>query len=267
MKCLQTSLVAIGWLFCTLGFMPAWTSAAIPDIQWRSAAAGVRSVPDAAATQQDIQPLLSISTAVEDFIFSRAETPDGLSVTVKQIDSRLRLAQCDAPLSSTWSPGSRTLGRVTVQVACSGPRPWRVHVQATVTMQGMVWILSRGVRRDETLDQNLLIRQEMTIGDGNAAYRSLGTPVTDIKPWLGFAFTQRVSAGKVLNEQMLKPARLVNKGDAVVIQHKASGLKILTRGVALHNAGNAEQTQVRNASSGKIVDVVVVAPGTVETLK
>ena len=267
MKCLQKSMVATGWLFLWSGFVSSSAIAAISTTQTQVVPAGATATSATTQVQPEIQPLPTISDAVENFLISQAADPGNLSVTVKRIDSRLRLAHCSEPLESSWSPGSRTLGRVTVQIACAAPRPWRVHVQATVTMQGMVWTLSRGVRRDEALDLSLLVQQEMTIGENSIAFRSMGTPITDINPWLGFVFTQRVNAGKVLNEQMLKPAQLVNKGDAVVIQHKASGLKIQTRGVALHNAGIAAQTQVRNTSSGKIVDVVVVAPGTVETLQ
>jgi len=134
-------------------------------------------------------------------------------------------------------------------------------------MKGMVWTLARGAGRDEVLTRELLVKQEVTLGSNNAAFSSLGTPIVDIEPWLGFAFTQRVNAGKVLNERMLKPAKVLNKGDAVVIRHRSKGLELQTRGVALRDAGANQQTQVRNSSSGKIIDVVVVSPGMVEILQ
>ena len=215
----------------------------------------------------DIQPLDSIRQSVEKFILTSQSDGRQVDVQVKTLDKRLRLTYCLADLDTSWSPGSRSLGRVTVQVACSSPRPWRVHVQATVTMQGMVWTLARSMRRGDILNRDVLVQQEVTLGASNTAFTSLGTPIGDIEPWLGFAFTQRVGAGKVLNERMLKPPTLVSKGEAVVIRHLSRGLALQTRGIALSDAGARQQTQVRNSSSGKIIDVVVVAEGIVEILQ
>lgn len=229
--------------------------------------ADVNSNADAPASQPDIQPLDSIRLAVQSFIESVSSAEGEIDVAVKQLDRRLRLAYCTDPLTTTWSPGSRAVGRVTVQVACSAPRPWRVHVQATVTMQGLVWTLSRGVSRGDILTRDVLSQQSVTLGANNAAFTSLGTPVRSIDMWLGYEFAQRVNSGKVLNERMLKPARLLYKGDTVVIRHRSQGLELQTKGVALSDAGARQQTQVRNSSSGKIIDVVVVSTGIVEILQ
>ncbi len=229
--------------------------------------ASVAPHTDALPAQSDIQSLDDIRLAVRSFVESKQSTEGEVSVTVKRLDRRLRLAYCLEPLETVWSPGSRTLGRVTVQVACSSPRPWRVHVQATVTMQGMVWTLSRGARRGDILSRDLLSKEKVTLGANNQAFTSLGTPVRDIEPWLGYEFAQRVNSGKVLNERMLKPARLLHKGDTVVIRHRSKGLELRTKGLALSDAGARQQTQVRNSSSGKIIDVVVVSPGIVEILQ
>lgn len=215
----------------------------------------------------DVQPLDSIRQRVENFILASQVDGQQVEVQVKTLDKRLRLTYCHEQLDTTWSPGSRSLGRVTVQVACASPRPWRVHVQATVTVQGMVWTLARGVSRGEILRRDVLLQQEVTLGANNTAFTSLGMPVADIEPWLGFEFAQRVNAGKVLNERMLKPPMLVSKGEAVVIRHLSRGLELQTRGIALSDAGAREQTQVRNTSSGKVIDVVVVEAGIVEILQ
>lgn len=230
-------------------------------------AADDQAVSEASDQVPDIQPLEAIRQSVVDFIHGSQSDGRQVEVQVRAMDKRLRLAYCLDQLNATWSPGSRPLGRVTVKVACASPRPWRVHVQATVTMQGEVWTLARGMRRGEILTRDVLLRQEVTLGANNAAFTSLGMPVGDIEPWLGFAFAQRVNAGKVLNERMLKAPKLVSKGEAVVIRHLSRGLELQTRGIALRDAGAQQQTQVRNSASGKVIDVVVVAAGVVEILQ
>ncbi len=226
----------------------------------------VTLVLPASAAGGEPQSLEAIGQAVREFVIAQQPSSEGIQVDVKQLDKRLRLARCDSPLDADWSPGSRSLGRVTVQVECAGPKPWRVHVQSTVTLEGFVWVLSRSVQRGETLDPEVLVRQEIKLGANNAAYTTLGSPVIDLEPLLGYAFSQRVSAGKVLNERMLKPAKLVKKGEAVLIRVESSGLTLQTKGVALKDAAAGKYVQVRNSTSGKVIDAVVVSKGVVAVL-
>jgi len=250
-------------LFFSLGILFSFHALAVSKTDAITSGLPTTTVVDT----PEFQPLESIRSAVESFILSSRSDDQSVSVSVKSLDKRLRLVNCLTPLEPTWSNRSRKLGRVTVQVACESPKPWRVHVQATVTMEGMVWTLVRGVRRGEILSSDVLVRQEVTLGANNAAFTSLGTPIVDIEPWLGFAFAKPVNSGKVLNERMLEPAKVVEKGDAVVIRHRSQGLELQTRGVALSDAGARQLTQVRNTSSGKIIDVLVVSPGIVEILQ
>lgn len=224
---------------------------------------------DAAQSQlvePGIQPLGEIKKAVERFIQASHESSSDINIDVKELDRRLRLAHCENHLLANWSPGSRSLGRVTVQVHCEGVKPWRVHIQATVTMDSNVWVLARGVRRGDVLEPGLLVEKTVTLGMNNAISASYGTPIFDLEPWLGFVFSRRVNAGQVIHERMLKPAKLVSKGEAVLIRHRGSGLELQTRGTALRDAGAREQIKVRNTSSGKVIDVVVVGPGVVDIL-
>ncbi len=213
-----------------------------------------------------IQSLDVIASAVDEFI-QREQLPDQVvSVQVKALDRRLRLAHCLTPLDTSWSSGSRRLGRVTVEVSCASPKSWRMRVQATVTKDGMVWTLARGVQRGDKLTRDLLVPRKITLGAGNSGLSTLNSPVGEVEPWIGFEFTQRVSSGKVISERMLKMPKLIIRGEAVVIRHRSRGLQLQTRGVALSDAGAQQQTQVRNTASGKIVDVLAVAPGIVEIL-
>lgn len=223
----------------------------------------------AASASQDkipVQDLIDIQNAVKDFIVSQHDSNTDVDVEVKTMDKRLRLAACSEPLEAFWSPGSRSMGRVTVQVECAAPKPWRVHVQSTVTLEGLVWILDRGVARGELLTRDLLKQVSVKIGSHGASANASTVPIVNVEPWLGFAFSQRVRAGKVLGERMLKPPMLVGKGEAVLIVHKSFGLQLQTKGVALSNAALGKRVQVRNTSSGKIVEATAVARGLVEVL-
>ncbi len=214
-----------------------------------------------------IQSLVDIETAVTKFVLSQQVLPDKTSVQVRSLDARLRLTQCGEELQTQWSPGSRSIGRVTVQTLCNGPTPWRVHVQATVTLEGYVWALGRSVQRGDVLNKTLLTKKKVVLGRNNIALTASGNPIIDIEPWLGYAFAQPVAVGKILTDRVLKRSNLINKGEKVTIRHQSLGLELRTFGVALDSGTMDQRLQVRNSSSGKVVEVVVVARGLVEIVR
>ncbi len=214
-----------------------------------------------------IHPLEDIEASVRAFVIEEQPDAEGVDVRVNSLDKRLRLAVCSDPLQTFWSPGSRRYGRVTVQVACEGPKSWRIHVQSTVTYEGSVWVLGRGVRRGDILQRSDLVQKVVTVGGNNSAFRNVADPVKDLERWLGYAFSARVTAGSVLDENMLAPAKVVNKGESVLIVHETAGLQLQTKGIALSEGAKGSPVQVKNTSSGKTVDAIVLARGLVQLLQ
>ncbi|MFK8077111.1 MAG: flagellar basal body P-ring formation chaperone FlgA [Granulosicoccus sp.] len=224
--------------------------------------------PPLFATQKtNIQPLDEIELVVKDFVTQEQNGAEGIKVQVNSLDTRLRLKACEGDLETYWSPGSRKLGRVTVQVVCSHPNPWRIHVQATATLEGSVWVLAKGVKRGEILDRSLIVQEIVTVGDNSSTYRNVVDPVIGLEPWLGFEFSQRVRSGSVLTESMLVPATVISKGEAVLITYKTAGLQLQTKGVALSDGAKGGFVQVKNTSSGKTIDAVVIDRGLVALMQ
>lgn len=214
-----------------------------------------------------IHPLDDIEASVRAFVINEQHDAQGVDVRVNSLDKRLRLAECAEPLKAYWSPGSRRFGRVTVQVACEGPKSWRIHVQSTVTYEGTVWVLGRGVRRGDILQRSDLEQKVVTVGGNNSTFRNVAEPVKNLDRWLGYAFSARVTAGAVLDENMLVPAKIVNKGESVLIVHETAGLQLQTKGIALSEGAKGSPVQVKNTSSGKTVDAIVLARGLVQLLQ
>lgn len=214
-----------------------------------------------------IHSLDDIEASVRDFVLSEQSDENGVSVQVNSLDKRLRLAECPEELKAFWSPGSRRYGRVTVQVACEGLKSWRIHVQSTVTYEGAVWVLGKGVKRGEILNQADLERKVVTVGGNHYTFRNVADPIKNLDRWLGYAFSERVTAGSVLDESMLVAAKIINKGESVLIVYETAGLQLQTKGIALSEGAKGSPVQVRNTSSGKTVDALVLARGVVQLLQ
>lgn len=219
------------------------------------------------STNVGIQSLDDIEASVREFVMREQSDSHSVSVRVNSLDTRLRLAECANQLQTFWSPGSRKYGRVTVQVVCEGSKAWRIHVQTNVTYEGEVWVLGRGVRRGEILVQEDLEQKVVTVGGHDHTFRNVGDPVINLDRWLGYAFSERVTAGSVLDETMLVPAKIVSKGESVLIVYETVGLQLQTKGVALNEGAKGGSVQVRNTSSGKTVDAIVLARGLVQLLQ
>ncbi|MEE9320425.1 MAG: flagellar basal body P-ring formation chaperone FlgA [Granulosicoccus sp.] len=210
------------------------------------------------------QPLPTIEAAVERFVQTHHE--DTAVVKVKALDNRLRLPLCDTPLSADWSPGSGTIGRVTVHIACDSDVSWRIHVQATITREGKVWVLSRRVQRGDILVAEMLEQRTVVLGDGGRRRGRTIDPVSDTGSVLGFEFSRAVSAGEPLSGKMLSPRKLVMKGETVLLRYQAPGLDLQTQGVAIADGAHDEQIKVRNQASGKLVEAIVASRGVVDVL-
>jgi flagella basal body P-ring formation protein FlgA len=226
--------------------------------------AGVCSTSVAGAEQA--QPLQSIESAVKEFLRSERIGDATVAVTVRAMDSRLRLPACASGLDANWSPGSHMLGRVTVKISCTTPKPWQVHVQATVSRESTVWVLSRAVQRGDVLSAEMLEQQVITLGLENSHNSRSGAPVQSISTWLGYEFSRATGPGRLLTENMLVPRKLVSRGEEVRIQHRSNGLRLQTSGIALSDGTLDQRVQVRNKNSGKIIDAIVVSRGKVDII-
>lgn len=212
----------------------------------------------------DAESLASIEQSAIEHI--RSELPPDARVTLEPLDQRLRLPACEERLSTVWSPGSRKSGRVTVQVSCESTNRWRIHVQATVMHELEIWVVSRHIGRGEFLSRNMLKQKRVLMGDPSSTRRLAADPVTDYVAVEGFEFTRTARAGEPLDASMLRPRKLILKGERVVLNNSRPGLTLTARGTSMGDASMGERIQIRNDASAKIIDAVVTGRGVAEAL-
>lgn len=204
------------------------------------------------------QDLATIEHTAVDFI-KRQHPPESiLNVNLQRLDNRLKLSSCENELVVNWSPGSRQVGRTTVSVACSSPKPWRIFVRATVEKELQAWVLNAPVRKGDVLSKQLVSQQSVMLGNSGQLAQQNGVPVSEIEPWIGQVFVRAVQAGRILTDQSLQLPYLVTKGDAVSITYNTSQLAIKTKGVALESGSLEQKISVRNTVSNKVFDAIVV---------
>ncbi len=193
--------------------------------------------------------------------FLRARHPgvkhSALQIRVTALDPRLRLPRCSEPLRTFLSPGSRALGNTTVGVRCRAPRPWTIYVPAHVSIYRKVLVAARPLPRGTRLSAADVRMARKDVD--NLAYGYLSDPAAV----RGKLLRRLVPAGMALDPEMLESPPLVKRGQQVVLLAETGGLQVRMTGLALATGAAGDSIKVRNLSSRRVVEGVVVRPGVV----
>jgi len=213
----------------------------------------------AAADEEAIQDPESIRETARQFALGLAAA-DGNAARVEAapLDHRLRLPACDKPLTAFLSPGSRSASRQSVGVRCEGNVPWSLFVSVTVERPGQVVVTARPIGRGQVIGPDDVRVAERDLGTLHAGY------LTDLAQAIGQRAERELSAETALIPGHLGTPAIVKRGGEVTIMATDEMLDVRVRGIALAAGGIGERIRVRNASSKREVDAVVVAEGLVQ---
>ncbi len=180
-----------------------------------------------------------------------------VEVTTGRLDRRLRLARCDRPLEAFSPPGSRDLGNTTVGVRCNGSRPWSLYVPVTIEVYAEVVVAAVPLSRGESLDPG-----EVKVARYNLARLPQGY-FRSLDEVLGMRLRRNLAAGQALVPAMLEAPRIVQRGQRVTMLAQGNGLEVRMPGEALSHGARGDRIRVRNLSSRRIVEGVVMDSGLV----
>lgn len=207
----------------------------------------------------ELQPLDTISAAAVAASQERAAQQgyDNVEVDVRPLDSRLRLPQCGHPLDSFIPAASQSLGAVSVGIACTEPKPWTIYVRTQVSAQRSVPVLARALPRNTviTAADITLINQPL-----EAVRQDI---VFDPDHIIGMELTRSLGEGSTVRVKYLRPPKIIKRGQQVTLVSGAGGLEVRMQGKALSDAADGERVSVATSGSGKTVEGVAHADGSV----
>lgn len=215
--------------------------------------------PAEATTDDAIQDPESIRETARQFAAGMAAAERGAArVEVGTLDRRLRLPQCDRPLSAFLSPTSRTATRQSVGVRCEGTVPWSLYVPVTIERPGEVVVSTRPIPRGQIIAE----------GDVRLAERDLATLhrgyLNDPAQAIGQRAERDLPGDEALSPANLGKPNVIKRGAEITIMAADELLDVRVGGVALASGGIGERIRVRNASSKRELDAVVVGEGLVQ---
>ena len=180
----------------------------------------------------------------------------GVEVDIRPLDSRISLSRCDTPLSVA-STGDRVLGAVSIAVSCSTPAPWTVHVRGSVAARVELPMLVMPVNRGDIISASDVQMQEQRITRDLVGY------IAKAQEIIGKEARKNLSAGSKVRKSDIIAPQIVDRGQTVDLIARSSGLVVNMQGKALANGAAGERLLVKNMSSGKRIEGLVLTDGSV----
>ncbi|HEY0963304.1 MAG TPA: flagellar basal body P-ring formation chaperone FlgA [Pseudomonadales bacterium] len=207
-----------------------------------------------------MQPLDSVAAAAEQHargLLQQGGLADAV-VKASALDGRLRLKLCDVPLETFGNDNALRGGRTTVGVRCNGASPWTLYVPVAITASTYIVLVDGPLPRGTVLTASHLRREQRPLGALPPQY------LTEIDDALGRTLTRAVTGTTIASPNLLQARDLVAKGQDVTILASGTQVQVRMAGVALQKGQQGERIDVKNTSSGKTVQAVIVDAATVQ---
>jgi flagella basal body P-ring formation protein FlgA len=220
------------------------------------AAALVIFASDAAATVT-IQTLASIERAVAVFVEIGIDQRDDVEFTIGRLDPRLRLPLCNEALQTRSTHVQRNSGPMSVEVRCTGTKPWVLYVPVTLTRYAQATVAVRPIARNAVIAAADIALQRRRVSANARDYLS------DTTMAVGQIAVRPVVTGQMLTARALRRPHLIRRGDRVVLSAGNPSIAVRVKGEALQDGVAGDRINVRNLSSERVIQGVVTSAGEV----
>ena len=211
-----------------------------------------------AAINKPLQSHESIRSAAVEYV--RSQIPEGIKIQeikAGKLDSRIRFRECSEALQVRSSMNRNISSHWTINVRCDAPVAWNIYIPVKTTLLQKMLVSRTTITRGEIITRDKLKLTERVITSQNQKYFS------NLKDVVGRQARRSIRPDRVINSSMLQEAYLVHKKEPVLIYAQNQKIRISVKGTALKNGKYNDIIRVRNNSSKKIIDAVVVDRGVV----
>jgi len=212
-----------------------------------------------AAVSGPIIDIASLQSAAERAV--RHEIPQADSqaiVRAQNLDARLRLAECDRPLTAAITGDGQVRAHTTVAVRCDGTLHWTIYISVNIDSEFSVLVARHAIARDA----------EITAADFEPMSRHLPGLTTDYVTSTAMIAGQRLrkslAGGEALSLEALTPGNAIHRGQQVTLISGSGGFEVRMGAVALSDGRIAERIRVQNLSSQRVIEGIVRSDSVVE---
>jgi flagellar basal body P-ring formation protein FlgA len=210
------------------------------------------------AVETPTQSLEAVRAAAESALRRQiGPAASGVILEAANLDARLRLAACPAPLAVEVALPRGTQSRVLARVACRNTVFWTLNVPVDIHRKADVLVMRRAVGRGENIAVGDVIVQSRVLP-------GLTSPYVSRPADLAGRLTRRpIPEGTAVTADALDAPLLIHRGQSVVLTARAGGLEVRAPGLAMADAAAEQRVRVRNLNSLKIVEGIADTAGVV----
>lgn len=214
------------------------------------------SLAETSAQYQTHQSIISrVITFLQDL--SEKQHTQNVQIQAGHLDKRLKLVACNQALQAYLAPGAKTVGKTTVGIRCQGPKAWALYVPATVNVYSTVYQTAHALPRGHIIRKTDLEPVEYNLARLSYGYFS------DSSKLIGMQTKRRLSQGRVITPNQIKPPLLIKRGEQVALVSESSLFKVKMSGKAMMDGAYGDRIRVKNSSSRRIIEGKVTQPGVV----
>jgi flagellar basal body P-ring formation protein FlgA len=211
------------------------------------------------AGQQSSESHAGIIGAVQNFLKSQPEINQHSKFTIHvgHLDNRLRLSACEQPLETYLSPGGKLIGKTSVGVRCSAPKPWALYVPATINIISSVYKAARHLNKGHIIREQDIVSTEYNLSRLNYGFFSNKDEL------LGKQVKRRLKQGNVITPNQITEPLMVKRGEKVSLISKSDHFAIKMSGEAMMSGVSGDRIRVKNMSSRRIIEGTITQNGEV----
>lgn len=211
------------------------------------------------SSRQQLHSHQNIIHSAQQFLDANIDNSHYSSVSIQMgnLDPRLRLTQCEIPVTATLAPGSQFAGKTTVHIRCNSTSPWTVYLSANIKLFNKVIQTAEPLTKGHILKKDDLIAVEEDLGRLKYGY------FVDAKNLIGKQLKRRLPQHRVIKANYVKSPTLVKRGELVSIIAESKGYSVKMTGTAMMNGAKGDRIRVKNVSSKRIIEGTIKESGIV----
>jgi len=213
------------------------------------------SISTATAQAAKYQSSTSIKQVVNNFLSIQNNSKH---FKISKIDKRLRLKSCSNNLKANFPQYAQQIGRTTVEVQCNSSKPWKILITVYIKKYMNVLTAKHSLPSGSTLQASDLKVSLQDVSQISGGY------FTNVDQMTHMVLRRAIKPGRIFSPAMLKPKRLVNQGDEVMVLAETGNLSIRVKGKALMNGFLGQRIRVKNVNSRRVFQATVVSNGLVK---
>jgi flagella basal body P-ring formation protein FlgA len=212
------------------------------------------------ASAQEWQSPDSIRAVAESLVQDKTNVSGRITATADELDSRLKLPLCAEPLRASLPYAHAGRSRVTVEVACATPNPWRLFVPVALQAFGPVVVAARPLPRDTVLAAADMRIEEREIGQLSRGH------IGELTHAVGLKLRRALPAGAAITPSVVATPVAIKRGQTVTVTAASKLISVAMTGTALEDGYLGEIIDITNDSSGRRVQAIVRSARVVEVL-